>query len=242
MIRLDGSKMSKSKGNLVAPEAIIDTYGADALRLAQLAVKPPEEDVDWEDVGLEGCSRFLRSPVAPRGAGLGPRRSSPRRLPTPMPTRGRTGPTPPDPRRHRRLRALVVQHRRRQVHGLRERALPLRAVRRGPGTAPTIDAAIDTLLVLLAPACPHLAAELWSRRHDGEHIHEQRWPVADERMLVVDSIEIPVQVNGKVKARIEVAADAAPADIEAAALAVSGSSSCWATRHRRRSSPCPDGW
>ena len=59
MIRLDGSKMSKSKGNLVAPEEIIDTYGADTLRLAHLAVKPPEEDVDWEDFGLEGCSRFL---------------------------------------------------------------------------------------------------------------------------------------------------------------------------------------
>jgi leucyl-tRNA synthetase len=59
MIRLDGSKMSKSKGNLVAPEEIIDTLGADTLRLAHLAVKPPEEDVDWEDFGLEGCNRFL---------------------------------------------------------------------------------------------------------------------------------------------------------------------------------------
>ncbi len=59
MIRLDGAKMSKSKGNLVAPEQIIDTLGADTLRLAHLAVKPPEEDVDWEDFGLEGCSRFL---------------------------------------------------------------------------------------------------------------------------------------------------------------------------------------
>src|SRR5690606_1009227 len=59
MIRLEGAKMSKSKGNLVAPEEIIDTLGADALRLAHLAVKPPEDDVDWEDFGLEGCARFL---------------------------------------------------------------------------------------------------------------------------------------------------------------------------------------
>ena len=59
MVRLGGSKMSKSKGNLVAPEDIIDTLGADTLRLAHLAVKPPEENVDWEDFGLDGCSRFL---------------------------------------------------------------------------------------------------------------------------------------------------------------------------------------
>ena len=59
MIRLGGAKMSKSKGNLVAPEEILDFQGADALRLAHLQVKPPQEDVDWEDFGIDGCSKFL---------------------------------------------------------------------------------------------------------------------------------------------------------------------------------------
>ncbi len=70
MIRLDGAKMSKSKGNLIAPEEIIDTLGADTLRLAHLAVKPPEEDVDWEDFGLDGCSRFLARALAYRRSGV----------------------------------------------------------------------------------------------------------------------------------------------------------------------------
>ena len=59
MIRLGGAKMSKSKGNLVAPEGILDDQGADALRLAHLQVKPPQEDVDWEDLGIDGCAKFL---------------------------------------------------------------------------------------------------------------------------------------------------------------------------------------
>ncbi len=59
MIRLGGTKMSKSKGNLVAPEEILDHQGADALRLAHLQVKPPQEDVDWEDLGIDGCSKFI---------------------------------------------------------------------------------------------------------------------------------------------------------------------------------------
>jgi leucyl-tRNA synthetase len=83
----------------------------------------------------------------------------------------------------------------------------------------TFNRGVDTLLQLLAPACPHITAELWSRRHDGAHLHEDAWPVADPAMLVDDTVTMVVQVAGKVRDRIEVAADSNEATCIAAAMA-----------------------
>jgi leucyl-tRNA synthetase len=88
----------------------------------------------------------------------------------------------------------------------------------GPHRA-TLDASVDTLLQLLAPAVPHLSAELWARRHDGGHVHETPWPVADPALLVEDTVTLVVQVNGKVRDRIEVAADADEGACVSSALA-----------------------
>ncbi len=173
MIRLDGSKMSKSKGNLVTPEEIIDTLGADALRLAHLAVKPPEEDVDWEDFGLEGCSRFLARvwrlcvpgtdlvgvtrDGEPSGADVAIERA-----------------------RHLLIDGVTHDFDRWSYNTAVAKLMAFtnelyRYVQSDtPPRAATLDAASDTLLVLLAPATPHIAAELWSRRHDGAHVHERR--------------------------------------------------------------------
>jgi len=218
MIRLDGSKMSKSKGNLVAPEAIIDSLGADTLRLAQLQVKPPEEDVDWEDVGLDGCSRVLHRiwRLAVPGSDLtGTLRSG--------------DPTPADAevRRatHRLIAGITQDFERWSYHTAVAKFMGFvndlyRYVQADAGAHESVlGDGVDTLLQLLAPACPHLTAELWERRHPGEHVHERPWPVADESLLTVDAVEIPVQVNGKVKARISVPVDIDPAALEAAALA-----------------------
>jgi len=224
MIRLDGAKMSKSKGNLVAPEEIIDTLGADALRLSHLAVKPPEEDVDWEDVGLEGCHRFLLRLW---------------RLAVPdsdLTTELRTGaPVAADAAIIRATHVLIDD-----ITGDFDRWSYNVAVAKymsfvndlyryvqSPDGAhgPTLAAAVDTTLQLLAPACPHITAELWSRRHEPEpdgspaHVHTTPWPVADPALLVEDSATLIVQVNGKVRDRIEVAADADEATCIAAALA-----------------------
>ena len=218
MIRLDGSKMSKSKGNLVAPEEVIDSLGADTLRLAHLAVKPPDEDVDWEDFGLEGCSRFLSRlwRLAVPGTDLA------------VDARGGDT-TDADAAIERAANQLIVD-----ITGDFDRwsyntAVAkfmtftnelYRYVQSDDGAhGDTLAAAVDTLLLMLAPACPHFAAELWARRHDDDHIHTQAWPSADESKLATDTIEIPVQVKGKVKARITVAADASESDMETAALA-----------------------
>ena len=227
MIRLDGSKMSKSKGNLVAPEEIIDTLGADALRLSHLAVKPPEEDVDWEDFGLDGCSRFLTRVW---------------RLAVPdsdLTVALRDGDaTPADVaivRATNRLIADVTGDFERWSYNVAVAKYMAfvnelyRYVQSDEGAhGPTLATATDTLIQLLAPACPHLTAELWTLRRvaDGStpageivHVHETAWPVADPSMLVEDTATLVVQVNGKVRDRIEVASDADEATCVAAAMA-----------------------
>ena len=79
--------------------------------------------------------------------------------------------------------------------------------------------AVDTLLKLLAPAAPHISAELWERRHPGEHVHLLPWPVADRALAAVDSVTMVVQVNGKVKAKVEVDPGISASDAETLALA-----------------------
>ncbi len=221
MIRLDGAKMSKSKGNLVAPEEIIDTLGADALRLAHLQVKPPEDDVDWEDVGLEGCSKYLHRVwrLAVPGSELvaGTRDGAP---------------SPADEQiereRHRLIDGITSSFDRWSYNVGVSRYMAFvndlyRYVQSDEGPqVETLDRALDTLLQLLAPACPHMTAELWSMRHtDGAqvaHVHETPWPQADPAMLVEDEVTLVVQVNGKVRDRLQVAASADEAACVAAAL------------------------
>ncbi len=223
MIRLDGSKMSKSKGNLVAPEEIIDTYGADTLRLAHLAVKPPEEDVDWEDFGLEGCSRFLLRVwrLAVPGSDL-------------LRDMRDGDPTAADvavARAQHHLVADITESFERWSYNVAvARCMAFvnelyRYVQSGDGPhGPTVAEGTDALLLVLAPMAPHLAAELWRLRRDadgrpGAHVHGEAWPVADPAMLVEDTVTLVVQVAGKVRDRIEVPADADEAACVALALA-----------------------
>ncbi len=220
MIRLDGAKMSKSKGNLVSPEKIIDTLGADSLRLAHLAVKPPEEDVDWEDFGLEGCNRFLQRlwrlaiPDSDLVAAAEVRDGGPTDVDLEV-ARGM----------HRLIAGYTEDFQRWAYNVAVARAMAYlndlyRYVQNDAGVhGPTLDGAIDILVTLLAPPTPHIAAELWARRHEGAHVHEQPWPVADPEMLVQETVTMVVQVNGKVRDRIEVAADADEEQCVAMALA-----------------------
>ena len=218
MIRLDGDKMSKSKGNLVAPEEILDREGADALRLAHLFVGPPQDDVDWEGVSIEGSSRFLGR-LWRLATGVGRAARSTIAQPTAADDAIAQVDPPADRQGVRRLRALVVQHRGRRVHGVHQRALPLRAEPTTGARAETLAFAVDTLLLLMAPdgAARHRRAVGAAPR--GGHVHEQPWPVADPAMLEVETVTMIVQVNGKVRDRIEVAA-----------------------RHRRRARPSSWPW
>jgi leucyl-tRNA synthetase len=215
MIRLDGDKMSKSKGNLVAPEEILDREGADALRLAHLFVGPPQDDVDWEGVQIEGTSRFLSRlwRLATGEAGTAPV------------AREVTAADLAVERATHRLVARITDEFERwsyntAVAGCMEHlnVLYRYAQAEEPPRDETLAMALDTLLLVLAPMAPHVTAELWERRRGG-HIHLESWPEADPAMLVEDTVTLVVQVQGKVRDRIEVPADIDAAGAEALALA-----------------------
>jgi hypothetical protein len=201
--------------NLVAPEEILDTDGADALRLAHLFVGPPQDDVDWEGVGLDGCSRFLQ-----RLWRLATGRVGPESL--------QRDPSADDDQIERSVHRLIAR-----VSDDYERWSYNTAVAAcmemtnelyryvqaaSPPRRETIDFGVDTLLLLLAPMAPHLTAELWEQRRGG-HIHEEQWPTPDPSKLAVETVTMVVQVNGKVRDRIEVSAGIG--EDEARALALS---------------------
>jgi len=220
MIRMDGTKMSKSKGNLVAPSSYLTTVGADALRLFHLFVGPPAEDMDWTeqtDSVIEGCGRFLdrvwRLAVPPDDA-------------TPLPRSGPlTGKDVEVQRATHRLIDRVTRDFERwsyntAVAACMEFVNLLHPYVRDGGQAEVAEAAVDTLLLLLAPMTPHMAAEAWERRHGG-HVHLRPWPASDPALAAEESVTMVVQVNGKVRDRVEVAPDVSDADAQRLALASS---------------------
>ena len=222
MVRMGGSKMSKSKGNTVAPEEYIAAHGSDALRLAILQAKPPAEDVDFEDFQLEGCERFLNR--------VWRLAASDNEVIDDLVNTVRTGELTDADREIDAAAHILID----RVTGEYERWAYNTAVAgfmeftntlykyvqsdEGPHSD-TLAFAVDTLLQLMAPAVPHITAELWAMRHDGEHIHTLDWPVADPAKLVVSTVTMVIQVNGKVRDRVDVDAEISDADAEALAMA-----------------------
>jgi len=216
MIRMNGTKMSKSKGNLVAPTDYLTTVGADALRLFHLFVGPPADDVDWSeqtDSVIDGCARFLDRVW---------------RLAVPEEPRSNEGTSTPEAdleiRRatHRLIDRVSRDYERwsynTAVAACMEFVNTLAPYVRDGGRVEVIDEAVNTLLLLLAPMTPHIAAEAWERRH-GDEVHARSWPTAEADLLVEETVTMVVQVNGKVRDRLEVAPGITEDDAAAAALA-----------------------
>jgi leucyl-tRNA synthetase len=238
MVLNGGAVMSKSKGNVVDPDDVVARYGVDALRMFVMFVAPPEKEVEWTDTGLEGAFRFLGrvwrmvDHVIPAVARAG----SP------------AGLTLDDAERAMRRRTHVTiqrvthdidprMHLNTAISALREMVNDLYAFadRRGirptgrddeptpivdrPETAAVLREAAESLVLLISPFAPHLAEELWARLGHEGGIMAASWPSVDEAAAKAEEIEIPVQVNGKVRGRVTVPADASENDIEKAALA-----------------------
>ena len=218
MIRMDGKKMSKSTGNLVAPSAYLATVGADALRLFHLFVGPPADDVDWSeqtDSVIEGCGRFLDRVwrLAVPTDGVEPVRRSGSFTAEDVAVQRAT---------HRLIDRVTRDYERwsynTAVAACMEFVNLVQPYVRGDGHTLVVDEAVDALLLLLAPMTPHQTAEAWERRH-GDHIHLRPWPVADPLLATEDSVTMIVQVNGKVRDRIEVSPTVSEEEAEALALA-----------------------
>jgi leucyl-tRNA synthetase len=211
MIRMGGSKMSKSKGNLVAPAKYFDTVGADALRLFHLFVGPPADDVDWSeqtDEVIDGCGRFLNRVW---------------RLATGevAPVDGATAPAGDLQRATHALIAKVSEDYDRWSYNTVVAAAMefTNLLYKHAQAGDDVRAAVDALLLVLAPMTPHVTAELWERLHPGQHVHAQPWPTFDPALAAALTETMIVQVNGKVRDRIEVDAGIDEAEMERLALA-----------------------
>ncbi len=207
MVYKDGAKMSKSKGNVVTPDEIVEQYGADTGRLFILFASPPEKDLDWSDKGVEGCHRFLRRTWRLVAESLEHFAEG----------EGSFKITEHETTLERHVHAAIKK----VTHDIHERfnfntaisaimelvnatyAYRQATNEMGQNHAVLRDSLEKTIL-LLAPFAPHLAEESWHQMGHRESVHKQGWPGYDPEKLVVDEVEVVVQINGKVRGRITV--------------------------------------
>ncbi|MHB1486684.1 MAG: leucine--tRNA ligase [Acidimicrobiales bacterium] len=216
MIRLGGHAMSKSKGNVVAPSTYVDTVGADALRLFHLFVGPPAEDVDWSDQTDEvigGCARYLARVWR---LGLGEVANS--LISDRQPNQDDQEMTKAT---HRLIEKVTDEYDRwsynTAVASLMEFTNTVYRYLAAGARTQTVDLAVDALVLMLAPMVPHLSAEVWQRRH-GSDVHLEPWPEADPELTRLARVTMVVQVNGKLRDRIEVEASIGADEAERLAL------------------------
>jgi leucyl-tRNA synthetase len=208
-VQLGGTKMSKSKGNVVGPSELIDMYGADSLRLYVLSIGPADQDMEWTEDGFEGTVRFVRRLY--RLVGEVAAAATP------------AGDVPANElyRKAHETIAKVTDDvgRRLSFHTAISAVIELvNELSRAGVEDPAARVAAEAAVSLLQPYAPHLAEELWEQLGH-EHLWEQPWPVADESALERATFELVVQVNGKVRDRFDV--DASLSEEELVELATS---------------------
>jgi leucyl-tRNA synthetase len=220
MVLKDGAKMSKSKGNTVDPQELIEKYGADTVRLFMMFAAPPEQSLEWSDDGVQGSFRFLKrfwSAVVDH-AGKGPVGDV---------DVDALNDTQKELRRktHQTIAKINDDIGRRHSFNTAVAASMelLNAINKLADESDTGRAvaheSLEAVVVMLSPMVPHICHALWQELGHESALIDQRWPEVDESALQLDLVEIVVQVNGKLRARLSVAVDASKDDIEALALA-----------------------
>jgi len=207
-VQLGGTKMSKSKGNVIGPELLLEEYGADAVRLYILFIGPATEDMDWTDEGVEGMVRFIRRLY---------------RLVSEVAERAPEGDVPANEllrKAHQTIAKVTDDVGRRQSFNTAIAAVMelVNELLRAGADDPAARFAAETAVSVIQPYAPHVSEELWQRLGH-ERLWEQPWPAADESMLERDTFELVVQVNGKVRDRFEVEAGLAESELVARAKA-----------------------
>jgi leucyl-tRNA synthetase len=249
----DGQKMSKSRGNVIAPDKVVNKYGADAVRCYLMFMGPFDQGGPWNNQGIEGVARYMQrvwslvttappteggtrndakatrkdaenetaSRVMSRTSHATPRSGSSE------PSSVGVGPASELARlRHKTIKRVGEHYANLRFNtalaALMEMTNALNAARESGAAAQhpaDFAAAIDTLILLLAPLAPYITEELWHQRGHTGSVHRASWPEYDEALTLDAIITVPVQVNGKLRATIEVPADADEGDIRAAAEA-----------------------
>ncbi|MES9992455.1 MAG: leucine--tRNA ligase [Candidatus Thiodiazotropha sp.] len=209
-------KMSKSKNNGVDPQALIDRYGADTVRLYTMHTSPPDQSLEWNDEGVEGSHRFLKRLWALAESVAAESEQSPASLELAQAQK--------TARReiHELLKKALYDYDRQRFNNVVSASMGMINVLYKLGDTPADlqlqREGVSLVLRLLAPIAPHVSHHLWSELGYGEEILESEWPQPDEAALIQESLPYVVQVNGKVRATIEVPADAEKHTIEALAL------------------------
>jgi leucyl-tRNA synthetase len=244
MVLKDGAVMSKSKGNVVDPDDMIQKYGADALRLYVMFVAPPEKEVEWTDSGLEGSFRFLArvwrlvEPLTETLASTPAADFATLELDEAhRAVRRKTHQTIARvagdlyPRVHLNTGISALMELVNELYAFGDATGVLRQARRAeegaaavavdapPETKAVLKEAIGALVLMLSPFTPHMAEELWEMLGHRDGVVAAGWPALDEQAAKQEEIVVPVQVNGKLRARLTVPADVSEAALEAAALA-----------------------
>ena len=196
----NGIKMSKSKGNVISPDDLVNDYGCDSLRMYELFVGPPELDAEWDDRGIDGVSRFLK-----RFWNLA-LDSIEKDIPATKEM---------EKTRHKmvyditsRLEAFSLNT---VVSGFMEYTNKLIAIAKQNDGAVDKET-IETATILLAPFVPHIAEEIWEKLGHEDSVFHAQWPAHDEELMKDDEIEVPVQINGKTKAVISIPAEISKED------------------------------
>ena len=214
MVVMDGSAMSKSRGNLVRLSDELENHGVDAIRLSMVFAGPPEDDVDWSDVSPSGSVKFLTRAWRLSGDVT----SAPG-------VDFSTGDNALRKATHKALHdaSFAVESFRFNVAVARVMELvnaTRKAIDSGCGPAdPAVREAVEAVAVMLSLVAPFTAEEMWDRLGHKPSVALAGWPKVDEKLLVADAVEAVIQINGKIKERIEVAPTITDAELEALALA-----------------------
>ena len=219
MVLKDGSKMSKSKGNTVDPQGLIDQYGADTVRLFTMFAAPPEQSLEWSDSGVEGASRFLkrlwkqvyRHVAAGPAAALNVAELNAAQKAVRHSVHTTLAKVSDDVGRRYTFNTAIAAN----MELLN--TLARFADDSDQGRA-VMQEALDAVVLMLSPIVPHITHELWQQLGHGQAVVDCAWPLVDEAALVQASIALVVQVNGKVRGRINVSPDASREIIEAAVM------------------------
>ena len=226
MVIKDGAKMSKNLGNVVSPDEMVARYGADAARLYSLFAAPPDRDLDWQDTGIEGIQRFLgrvyrffvRNAVSVKSS--------------PDSETGQAAPLTPEARTIQRKLHQTIKRVSHDFEGrwhfntcisaimelINELSGAEDAIASGDVSASLIDEVQRSIALLLAPMAPYLAHELWEMTGETSNLLKAPWPKFDPALAAEDEIEIPVQINGKLRSRVVVPATATDDEVKQAAL------------------------
>ena len=239
MVLKDGAVMSKSKGNVVDPDEMVQKYGADALRLYVMFVAPPEKEVEWSDTNLEASFRFLvrvwrivdhwAETIGGEGIpACGDDCSdAERKLRRKTHDTIRRVTVDIEERMHLNTAVSALMELVNEIydfsegtaHGIPKRGEPpVGRVERTQSIA-TLREAIDALVVMLSPFAPHTAEELWHMLGHPEGLTKAAWPIFDPAVAKADEVVVPVQINGKVRARVTARADASEDELRELALA-----------------------